>query len=332
MKKIISTIAVASLCLVSTASAFTTSELDALALILGIDTSTDTWALVLANAEEDEMSEGTSGVTEGQFVISGQKFNDLNGNGWREEGEPAVAGVDICTTSAAPGVVASICSTTDQNGSYIHGVDFDSFFTYDTSASSTAVDSLCTVENAQPGVEYYCDFGNTQVEVVEPEPEPEPPVTGEYPVKVSGQKFNDLNGNGEIDAGEPALAGVEICGLNLRTNEEHCTFTDENGGYIMHDVSLDDCIIYEKNIPQGWEQTAPAGGECLIENPQPGVEYYCDFGNTQVEVGPEPPTYGNGSGDVVRRDGRRGPRRWWSRGNRSNEVAHSGAPRRWWRR
>ncbi len=108
------------------------------------------------------------------------------------------------------------------------------------------------------------------------------------PIKVSGQKFNDLDGDGEWNAGEPTLAGIEICGLNLVTGEEHCVLTNEDGGYAFHDVSLDDCIIYEKNVPAGWEQTAPDGGQCLIENPEPGREYYCDFGNTEIAVEPEP--------------------------------------------
>lgn len=125
-------------------------------------------------------------------------------------------------------------------------------------------------------------------------------------LKVSGQKWNDLNGDGVWDQGEPAMPGVTICGVVTEVGHPHygmpmCTVTDQNGAYVMHDLEEGvDCDIYEI-VPPGWMQTYPKenDGKCSIVDPVLGNEYYCDFGNYEM---PEPDLAiykSNGVGQVI---------------------------------
>src|SRR4029079_13817567 len=63
-------------------------------------------------------------------VISGYVFDDLNGNGLRDIGEPALAGSPIELRNAAGVLIAS--TTSDANGAY----SFDTDTTVSTAAQS----------------------------------------------------------------------------------------------------------------------------------------------------------------------------------------------------
>jgi hypothetical protein len=74
---------------------------------------------------------------------------------------------------------------------------------------------------------------------------------------ICGTKFNDLNGNGTQDAGEPGIKGwqISIGGQSVTT--------DENGNYCFIDLMPGDYTINE--IKQsGWEQTAPLSGHHTV--------------------------------------------------------------------
>jgi Tol biopolymer transport system component len=90
------------------------------------------------------------------------------------------------------------------------------------------------------------DFGNRL----------QPPAIGE----VRGTKFEDLNGNGVQDPGEPGLGGWTIfADLNdngLLDPEEPSTVTAADGTYVLSDVPAGLQIIAE--LPQsGWRQSIP---------------------------------------------------------------------------
>src|SRR5262249_6392427 len=57
------------------------------------------------------------------------------------------------------------------------------------------------------------------------------------PVTISGQKFNDLNGNGTKDTGEPGLAGWTINLTNSSGTVAGSTVTDAKGNYSFADVA-----------------------------------------------------------------------------------------------
>jgi len=66
---------------------------------------------------------------------------------------------------------------------------------------------------------------------------------------ISGYKFNDLNGNGVWDEGEPTLSDWEIC-----LNGETCTTTDKNGYYEFTGLIAGTYTISE-TMQDGWKQT-----------------------------------------------------------------------------
>jgi len=71
---------------------------------------------------------------------------------------------------------------------------------------------------------------------------------------ISGTKFNDLNGNGVRDAGEPPLSGAEIV---LSGFASETTFTDINGHFTFTPLQFGNYGVRE--IQQaGWIQTTPA--------------------------------------------------------------------------
>lgn len=75
---------------------------------------------------------------------------------------------------------------------------------------------------------------------------------------ICGKKYNDLNGNGIQDPGEPELPDwrISIVGPQTKT-----VTTDLNGFYCFDTLDYGTYTVSEE-IPQGWEQTAP---------PPPGI-------------------------------------------------------------
>ena len=80
------------------------------------------------------------------------------------------------------------------------------------------------------------------------------------PSEIQGTKWNDLNGNGMQDIGEPGLAGWTIY-LDQNNNglfdvSETSTLTDANGNYAFTNLASGTYTVAEVLQP-GWQQTAP---------------------------------------------------------------------------
>ncbi|MEZ6241723.1 MAG: SdrD B-like domain-containing protein [Phycisphaerales bacterium] len=91
---------------------------------------------------------------------------------------------------------------------------------------------------------------------------------------IAGVKFNDLNGNGVRDSGEPVLPGWTI---NLSPGGATAT-TDSNGHYYFTGLNPGAYTITETN-QSGWVQTSPAGGSYSIDLPMNVALDGFDFGN-----------------------------------------------------
>jgi hypothetical protein len=129
--------------------------------------------------------------------ISGQKWHDLDRDGTKDAGEPGLPGWTIYIDENTNGAFdpGERSTTTDANGNYL----FDNVGTaeyvvaevlqtgWDQTFAPPPVTVLSGVEST--GV----DFGNWP-----------------QPVSIHGQKWNDLDGDGAKDAGEPGLAGWTI--------------------------------------------------------------------------------------------------------------------------
>src|SRR5690606_19487541 len=149
----------------------------------------------------------------GTGSISGQKFNDLDGDGLRDPNEPGLNGWTIELVSGTT-VIASQATHSidlDSNGQ-IDPITETGLFSFDTvapgsytvrevaqggwtqTAPATGVHTVAVAagQNLQGLL-----FGNHQDAA---------PATG----TISGRKYNDLDGDGQRDPGEPGLAGWTI--------------------------------------------------------------------------------------------------------------------------
>ena len=122
---------------------------------------------------------------------------------------------------------------------------------------------------------------------------------------ISGQKFNDLNLNGQKDAGEPGLPGwiiyLDTNGNKQLDTGEPYTFTDAQGNYTFGNVSIG--TVHVREVEQAdWTQTRPGLAqdfEYVLTTAAGGSYSGIDFGNTRAQVagssvtaGPEPQVAG----------------------------------------
>jgi hypothetical protein len=103
------------------------------------------------------------------------------------------------------------------------------------------------------------------------------PATG----SICGYKFNDLNGNGTWDTGEPGLAGWTI---NLGGNGNASRITDADGSYCFESLPPGSYTVRETQ-QSGWRQTFPGGDGSHSIDLLNGNELRCvnyNFGNVAV--------------------------------------------------
>ncbi|MBI2766705.1 MAG: hypothetical protein HYX53_12470 [Chloroflexi bacterium] len=187
--------------------------------------------------------------------ICGIKYNDLNGNGAKDTGEPALPGWTIILT---PG---SFTTTTDANGSYCFGSLSPGTYTVSevvqvgwTPTSPPGGMTTVTVPPSATNIDFGNRFSQGQLS------------------EICGTKFNDLNGNGVKDAGEPGLAGWTI---NLSPGSSTTT-TDANGSYCFSSLSPGTYTVSEV-VQVGWTPTSPPGGMTTVTVPPSATNI--DFGN-----------------------------------------------------
>ncbi len=171
------------------------------------------------------------------FEVSGAKINDLNGNGVRDAGEPGVPGwtvylyrgdtlVDTAVTGADGTYTFTVCAGGDYT---VREADVDGW----VPTSSTSLTFTAASGTDQSGL----DFLNFQC------------------FTVSGFKYDDLNGNGVADEGEPGLAGwtIEL----YRNGALYATdVTDGNGAYSFTVCENGDYEVKEVS-QDGWISTGP---------------------------------------------------------------------------
>jgi hypothetical protein len=101
------------------------------------------------------------------------------------------------------------------------------------------------------------------------------------PGAVCGMVFNDLNGNGAKDAGEPGLQGWTI---TLSGPTTISTTTDSLGAYFLA-TTVSGNYTLAQTLQAGWQQTFPASGTYSI-GVGPGGMNGLDFGNHSTAVAP----------------------------------------------
>ncbi|HPL75024.1 MAG TPA: SdrD B-like domain-containing protein, partial [Candidatus Sumerlaeota bacterium] len=120
-----------------------------------------------------------------QGTISGHIFNDINGNGVQDAGEPDLSGVDVVITDSLGGTQTV---TTDVNGNYTATVPAGST-TANIDETTVPAGSVLTA-GSDPQTVIVPGGSNAATD----------PVGYQQQGTISGHIFNDINGNGVQDA------------------------------------------------------------------------------------------------------------------------------------
>ena len=180
-------------------------------------------------------------------TITGTKFLDTNANGVRDAGEPGLAGVTITRTSSINDPTGSnLSAVTDAQGNFsFANVPFGNF-----TLSETVPAGFVQTAPPVPGtISVPINFANRTSAGS---------LFGNRALAgtISGVKFNDVNGNGVRDAGEPGLPGVEIH-LTNASGTVTTTTSDAAGAFSFTGLAAGTYTLGEV-VPNGFTQTAPA--------------------------------------------------------------------------
>lgn len=197
------------------------------------------------------------------------KFEDINGNGVWDKGEPTIPGWMITVTDPL-GVSNSYY--TDKDGCIVIYAPVDGDYIIQEnvpngwSVTTTIVDGIVVSPSdqvtinviAKSSTKYSVAFGNSQC------------------FKVKGYKYNDLNGDGILDASEPGIEGWKITLLRytdggVTWSVYDTTYTNENGYYEFEVCESGEFKVVEEDRA-GWIHTSSS--------------YYTFTGESGVDQGP----------------------------------------------
>ncbi len=201
--------------------------------------------------------------------LSGWVFEDVNGNGTRDSGEPGIGGVEVeLTGTASTGTPVNQTTTTAADGSYSFESLLPGTYSLRETQPTEYVDgqdqigslggsvsndllSNIVVGAGQQGTDY--NFGE------------------ERSGGLSGFVYEDINENGVRDVGEVGIGGVrlDLSGVtNNGTSVTRTTTTDVDGSYVFEDLAPGTYTIAETQ-PNGYldgEDTAGSLGGIVGED------------------------------------------------------------------
>ena len=170
-----------------------------------------------------------------QINITGTVFSDLSGNGIQDPNDPGVLGATVTISVLSGGNFVPVTSTnTDVNGNYSFSLFQPGTYrvrllpqaTFQQTTANPA-DIVASSGTFNPGINFgIFIFGS-----------------------ISGTVFNDTNGNGVLDAGEPGMSNV-----NVQITGGGSTSTDLNGNYSFTGLQSGTYTITE-TVPTGFVPT-----------------------------------------------------------------------------
>lgn len=191
--------------------------------------------------------------------ISGTKYEDLDGDGARDAGEPGVAGVTITLWLAGQQVSST---TTASDGSYSFALNANTNPAI-TAGTYTVREQVPNgwVQSDAPGT---VSIGYAQGGSIEQSSAGARSVArtfggndfGNYrPVSISGVKVEDMNANGAIDDDDPGLPDWQITATG--PDGAHEATTNADGEYTIGGLRPGTYTISETQ-QDGWNQSLPA--------------------------------------------------------------------------
>ena len=185
------------------------------------------------------------------ITISGEKFNDLNGNGVQDAGDPGLPGWTIDLLDASGAIVAT--TVTDADGNYSFTDVGPGTYTVQEELQGGWIQTF----PAPPGTYTFTAssgsdqsgllFGNFQL------------------VTFAGTVYNDLNGNGSLDPGDPGLQGWTVNLLDSSGNLVATTTSAADGTYSFANIGPGLYTIEEVN-QAGWY---PDRSRSILRAPTP---------------------------------------------------------------
>ena len=190
------------------------------------------------------------------FCVSGVKFDDRDGDGVRDSGEPGIGGVEIRVIDTRTGVFFSTLTLPDgsyricglSQGRSFRVVEFPPFAFEQTGPNDRRISRRVIARERGYFIEFCdedvgnLDFGNRLI-----------------PNAIGGLKFEDLNANGQRDPGEPGMANVTIRLTPSGTTTARTAATDAAGNFLFTEVAPGNYVLSEI-VPVGFTQTAPPTG------------------------------------------------------------------------
>ncbi len=180
-------------------------------------------------------------------VIQGMVWNDLNGDGLVDDGEPGLEGVTVNL-----GGDATATTTTMADGTYaFNELSMGSYEVVSVGPEGwvlTTASPIQVILESDDAVFREASFGWMEEIVVE---------LG----TISGIVFNDLNNNQVQDDGEPGLEGIMV---GLQGDAIASTTTDADGAYMFTDLNVGDYTVKSFG-PAGWTPTTEEILEVKIE-------------------------------------------------------------------
>jgi YD repeat-containing protein len=163
---------------------------------------------------------GTGVVTlnpNAQGLLAGTVYDDLNGDGVLGAGDPGLAGWTVDLLDASNHVVATV--KTDANGDYALTQVPPGSYTIAVVPQTGYVET----EPASPGTYAVTVTAGQSVNDLN---------FGEFKtITLSGEVFDDINGDGSLDGGDPGLAGWTVDLLDASNHVIATAKTDANGDY-----------------------------------------------------------------------------------------------------
>ncbi|GEM_PF-838937 len=194
--------------------------------------------------EDPEDDEDVTVISNG--TVSGHLYIDTNGNGTQDLVEPNLANVDVIVTDASGNTQTA---TTDANGDWTATVppgsttadvdetdpDYPAGYTQTEGTDPTTVTAVAGVDTDAGNDGYYL-AGN-----------------------ISGMVFDDLNGDGNFDAGEPGIPGVIVNLYDSSDTFIATTTTNGAGYYEFTGLPAGGYYVVETD-PAGYASTGDADG------------------------------------------------------------------------
>ncbi|MDB5300216.1 MAG: Cna domain protein, partial [Phycisphaerales bacterium] len=189
-------------------------------------------------------------------LLSGNVFNDFNGNGVRDSGETALAGIKVYIDANKNGIfdIGEKSTTTNAAGNWSFALPAGAYRVREVPPAGYRISSPAT--------------GYFDITVLSGQTITGKTFADTNKVLISGVLFNDANGNGSKDTGETSLGGWTIY-VDLNKDGKFDagdvnTTTDVSGNWSFHGLSAGTYVI-RVVTKIGWSQTRPAanGGQSV---------------------------------------------------------------------